>query len=84
MRKYISTIGLNVAINNRVKLVRVSFTIKDDNTITAQVVNGHTLAKIKSVGSITMTREEFNALPDDPYNDLVFARAAFGLFGLSV
>ena len=83
MRKYISTIGLNVAINNRVKLARVSFTIKND-TVTAQVVNGHTLAKIKSLGSITMTRDEFNALPDDPYNDLVFARAAFGLFGLSV
>ena len=82
--KYLSTIGLNVAINNRVKLARVSFTIKDDNTITAQVVNGHTLAKIKSLGSITMTREEFNALPDDPYNSLVFASSAFGLFGLSI
>ena len=83
MNKYLSTIGLNVAINNRVKLARVSFTIKND-TVTAQVVNGHTLAKIKSLGSITMTRDEFNALPDDPYNSLVFASSAFGLFGLSI
>ena len=81
--KYISTIGLNVAICNRVKLARVSFTIKDD-TVTAQVVSGHTLTRFKRLGTITMTREEFNALPDDPYNDVVFARAAFGLFGLSV
>ena len=82
--KYLSTIGLNVAINNRVKLARVSFTIKDDGSVKAQVVNGHTLTPFKSLGSITMTRDEFNALPDDPYNDAVFAKAAFGLFGLSV
>ena len=83
MRKYLSTIGLNVAIGNRVKLARVSFTINDD-TVTAQVVSGHTLAPMKRLGSITLTREAFNALPDDPYDDVVFARAAFGLFGLSV
>ena len=83
MKKYISTIGLNVAINNRVKLARVSFTIKDDS-VTAKVVSGHTLATMKRMGSITMTREAFNALPDDAYDDLIFARAAFGLFGLSV
>ena len=83
MRKYLSTVGLNVAIHNRVKLARVSFTINDDS-VTAQVVSGHTLAHFKRLGSITMTREAFNALPDDPYDDLVFARAAFGLFGLSV
>ena len=84
MNKYISTIGLNVAIGNRVKLARVSFTIKDDNSVTAQVISGHTLAPIKRLSRITMTREEFNALPDDPYNDVVFARAAFGLFGLII
>ena len=80
--KYLSTIGLNVAINNRVKLARVSFTINDD-TVTAQVVSGHTLAPMKHL-TLTLTREAFNALPDDAYDDLVFTRAAFGLFGLSV
>ena len=83
MRKYLSTIGLNVVIGNRVKLARVSFTI-NDATVTAQVVSGHTLSTFKKLGSITMTREAFNALPDDAYDELVFARAAFGLFGLSV
>ena len=81
--KYLSTIGLNVAINNRVKLARVSFTINDDR-VTAQVVSGHTLSKMKRLSSITLTRDEFRALPEDPYNDVVFARAAFALFGLSI
>ena len=81
--KYLSTVGLPVNINNRVKLARVSFTINDE-IVTAQVVNGHTLSTFKKLGSITMTREAFNALPDDAYNDLVFARAALGLFGLSI
>ena len=83
MRKYLSTIGLNVAIHNRIKLARVSFTINDDS-VKAQVISGHTLAPMKGLGSIKLTREAFNALPDDPYDDLVFAKAAFGLFGLSV
>ena len=83
MRKYISTIGLNVAIGNRVKLARVSFTINDDS-VTAQVISGHTLTPMKRMGSITMTRDEFKELPDDAYDDLVFARAAFGLFGLII
>lgn len=83
MNKYLSTIGLNVAIGNRVKLARVSFAFNDES-VTAQVVSGHTLRKFKSVGSITMTREAFNALLDDAYDDLVFARVAFGLFGLEV
>ena len=83
MRKYLSTVGLNVAINNRVKLARVSFTINDDSVV-AKVVSGHTLAQFKRIGVITMTREEFNALPYDAYDDIVFARGAFGLFGLSV
>ena len=81
--KYLSTVGLNVAIGNRVKLARVSFTINDTH-VTAKVISGHTLGTFKRLGSITMTRDEFNALPDDPYDDVVFARAAFGLFGLSV
>ena len=83
MTKYLSTIGLNVAIHNRVKLARVAFTISD-NSVIAQVISGYTLAPMKRLGSITLTREAFNALPDDPYNELVFARAAFGLFCLSV
>ena len=81
--KYLSTIGLNVAINNSLKLARVSFEINDES-VTAKVVSGHTLCAVKKLGSITLTRDEFNALPDDPYDDLVFARAAFSLFGLSV
>ena len=81
--KYLSTVGLRVAINNRVKLARVSFKI-DANVVTAQVISGHTLAPMKRLGSITLTREAFNDLPYDAYDDLIFARSAFALFGLSV
>ena len=83
MKKYLSTIGLNVVINNRVKLARVSFTINEDS-ITAKVVNGHTLLQIRGLRSIKLTRDEFRELPEDPYDDVVFARAAFGLFGLII
>ena len=84
MHKYLSTVGLNVGIDNRVKLARVLFKIHDDGVVIATVVSGHTLGQFKRLGSITMTREELNELPDDPYNDIVFAEAAFGLFGLSI
>ena len=83
MKKYLSTIGLNVVINNRVQIARVSFTI-NEGCVTAQVVNGNTLSRIRKIKKLTMTREQFNALDYDPYNDLVFAIAAFGLFGLTV
>ena len=83
MAKYLSTIGLNVAINNRLKLARVAFTINDDS-VTAQVISGDTLAPFKKIGKITLTREEFRELPEDLYDELVFARAAFGLFGLII
>ena len=83
MKKYLSTIGLNVVINNRVKLARVSFTIKDD-CVTAHVVSGNTLSPIRKIKKLTMTRDAFNELDYDYYNEVVFAKSAFGLFGLSV
>ena len=83
MNKYISTVGLNTAVGNRLKLVRVAFTVTDAN-VTAHVESGNTLAPVKALGKIVLTHDEFKNLPEDPYNDLVFARAAFALFGLDV
>ena len=83
MNKYISTVGLNTAVGNRLKLVRVAFTVTDAN-VTAHVESGNTLAPVKALGKIVLTHDEFKNLPEDPYNDLVFARAAFALFGLEV
>ena len=83
MKKYISTVGLNTSVGNRSKLVRVAFTVTDAN-VTAHVESGNTLAPVKKLGKIVLTHEDFKNLPEDPYNDLVFARAAFALFGLEV
>ena len=83
MRKYISTVGLQTHVNNKLKLVRVAFTLHDD-TVTACVENGYTLEPLKALGKRTLSRAEFAALPDDPYNDLVFAQASFALFNLSI
>lgn len=83
MKKYISTVGLNTAVGNRLKLVRVAFTVSDTK-VTARVENGYTLAPVKNLGKIVLTHDDFRNLAHDPYDDLVFARAAFALFGLQV
>ena len=83
MKKYISTVGLNTDIDNKQKLVRVAFTV-NDTTVTAHVESANTLAPLKKLGKIVLTHDDFKNLPHDPYNDLVFARAAFALFGLQV
>ena len=83
MKKYISTVGLNAAVGNRLKLVRVAFTVSNTN-VTARVENGYTLSPVKNLGKIVLTHDDFRNLPHDPYDDLVFTRAAFALFGLQV
>ena len=82
--KHYSTIGLNVNINGKVKMARVFFDVKEDESVKVCVVSGHTLNQIKSLGTLTITRQELANLDDDPYNDVVFAEAAFGLFGLDI
>lgn len=83
--KYVNTVGLNTSINGRPKLVRVSFALmNDDKTVVATVENGHNLQTIKSLGKRTITRDDLRNMPEDPYDDIVFARAAFALFGLEI
>lgn len=82
--KYINTVGLNVVDGGKARLYRIAFAIMDDDSVVATVENGYTLGQIKKFGKVTMTREELRNMPEDPYNDLVFARAAFSLFGLEV
>ena len=82
--KYVNTVGLNTWIGKKLRLVRVSFAIMDDDTVVATVESAHNLSTIKSCGKITMTRKELADMPEDPYNDIVFAKAAFSLFGLGI
>lgn len=82
--KHYSTIGLNVNINDKVKMARVFFDVKEDNSVKVYVVSANNLNQIKALGTQTITREELSNLPDDPSNEVVFAEAAFGLFGLDI
>ncbi len=82
--KHISTIGLDVEINGKPLLCRVAFDKMEDGTVKAYIISGRTLAKLDKMGTVTLTHQEFADMPEDPYNDLVFARSAFSLFGLSV
>ena len=84
MHKYLIKVGVKVGNDNRGTIAPVLVEIHDGGVVIATVVSGHTLGQFKRLGSITMTREELNELPDDPYDDIVFAEAAFGLFGLSI
>lgn len=84
--KHYSTIGL-IANHNSFKvrkLVRVCFDVKEDDTVQVYAVNGHNLSEIRIIPKITITRDELSNLDDDPCNNVVFARAAFALLGLSV
>lgn len=82
--KHYSTIGLNVTIDNRPKMARVFFDIKEDNSVKVYVVSANSLSQIKSLGTKTITREQLANLNDSPDNDIVFAEAAFELFGLEI
>ena len=82
--KHYSTIGLNVTIDNRPKMARVFFDIKEDNSVKVYVVSADSLSQIKSLGTKTITREQLANLPDDPANEVIFAEAAFALFGLDI
>ena len=61
-----------------------NFDVKEDNSVKVYVVSADDLNQIKTLGTKTITREELANLPDDPMNDVVFAEAAFGLFGLDI
>ena len=85
--KYISSIGLNVDLKEYTarKLAKVSFSKRaDNNTWDVSIISGHTLNAMPKCGMLNITQESFSNLADDPYDDLVFARAAFGLFGATV
>lgn len=82
--KSYSTVGLNTTINGKVKLVQVCFDVLENDDVKVYAQSARNLAPIHAAGSKIITRQELSELPDDPYNDIVFARAAFGLLGLEI
>jgi hypothetical protein len=81
---YLYSVGLSVIVNERLVLAQVCFAIKDDDTVAVHIENARNCAQIKRAGSKVITREQLREAPEDAYDNIVFARWAFGLFGVSV
>ena len=74
-----TTVGLNATFNDTApKLVRIEC-YKVDKGMMLQPVSGHNLA-IKP-GVKIISREDYDAIPRDAYDDTVFARACMSLCG---
>ena len=82
--KSYSTVGLNTKIKGKVKLVQVCFDVLENDEVKVYAQSARNLAPIHAAGAKIITRQELSELPDDPYNDIVFAKAAFGLLGLEI
>lgn len=81
--KNYSTVGLNARHEGLkgVNMTRVEFDVYGDDDVRVYAVSGHNFERLP-IPSITITRQQLADLPDDPYNDTVFACAAFRLLGL--
>ena len=84
--KYVMTNGLLANGNglNYQRMVKVVFAIKEDDSVHVTVedaCNGNTMT---FCGKKVITREQLRNMPEDPYNDMVFNRAAFEMMGLSI
>jgi hypothetical protein len=84
--KYVMTNGL-LATGNGLsyqRMAKVVFAIKEDDSVHVTVedaLNGNTMS---FCGKKIITRDELRAMPENPYDDMVFNRAAFELMGLSI
>lgn len=84
--KNYSTVGLLVShpsFKDRI-LARVEFDVYGDDNVHVYLASANDLSKIDSVGGLTITRKALSELPDNPYNDMIFAKAAFKLLGVSI
>jgi hypothetical protein len=79
-KKFIrTTVGLNATYNDTApNLVRIEC-YETDKGMMLQPVSGHNLATKPGVKIIS--REDYDALPRDAYDDTVFARACMALCG---
>lgn len=84
--KYVMTNGL-LATGNGLKkhtIAKVVFAIKEDDSVEVTVESARNGNTIDSCGKKVITREQLRNMPEDPYNDMVFNRAAFEMMGLEI
>lgn len=83
MKRY--TIGLmaNHPTFKRPTLVKV-FMESSEEGVLLTVESAHTLSRLNWLGSVLITREEWENRPFDAYDNIVEARWAFEKFNLSV
>jgi hypothetical protein len=66
------------------QLLKISFAKLENNVVVATVESARNLSTLRSFGIHYMTRDALRDMPEDPYNNMVFNKAAFALFGLSI
>jgi hypothetical protein len=84
--KYVTTIGLFVKLEQYEKRVhcKVWFGKKESGNWDAWIESDKTGGIVKKCGKLELTQEQMSELPEHPYDDCVFARAAFGLFNAEI
>lgn len=70
--------------NGKVELVGVMFERYANDVVLCSVYSGYNSSSLDKYGVLWVSRDEINEMPEDPYNDMVFARAAFELMGLTI
>lgn len=83
---YCMTNGLMVHKEGMKKplLLKIAFAKHENNVFIATVESAHNGSTLHNFGYYYMSRDALRDMPEDPYNSMVFNRAAFALFGLSV
>lgn len=84
--KYVTTNGLmaNHESFKKPRMCKIVFEIMSDGSVDCYAENARTGGMIKMMGKKTITREALRDMPEDAYNSMVFNRAAFSMFGITI
>lgn len=83
---YCMTNGLMVHKEGMKKplLLKITFAKHENDVVIATVESAHNGSTLHNFGNYYMTRDALRDMPEDPYDSMVFNRAAFSLFGFSI
>jgi hypothetical protein len=70
--------------DGKVKLVGVMFERYANDMVRCSVYSGHNMSEMNKYGVLWVNRDEVDEMPEDQYDNLVFARAAFKMMGLTI